>query len=391
MVSVTVTNKGRKYTVKIDAADYKKYVKGKLLGILYTQGHAYARVGNSNQLLHRLIKGASGKLVVHHKNGNRLDNRRSNLELTTQAHNVAEGTSGTAEGTLGSEINSGRSINLLERHILDVLEDEEFSGRFQHLLYDSWRGENWHAAKDISTFLLRAASPDPAASRSAYDKVAGQDEVEDFMIHVVDWALDNMLTGSYAGGNNLPLDQFICLLRLVQPDIPYLPDVDEYRTYFLKGPEWQGAVRMEDEARRTVVCNRIVHEAILRIRSLQTLIAHALKEHQDVLDTAKRIDRGVHAANKELQRRRAYRPRCCDVLAQGARLFCDPFYLRKVFKHVGTMISDVINEMMPYCGPEIDVECQLLLHRHDVRVRWFAEMQEERKTIEYLVEVIELD
>jgi hypothetical protein len=88
MVSVTVTSKGRKHTVKVDQADYDRYIKGHSLTLLYTQGHAYARVDRT-RLLHRLIKRAPAGLVVHHKNGDRLDNRRSNLELTTQARNVA--------------------------------------------------------------------------------------------------------------------------------------------------------------------------------------------------------------------------------------------------------------------------------------------------------------
>ncbi|CAL8470577.1 g10119 [Coccomyxa elongata] len=361
MVSVTVISKGKKFTVKMDAADYNKYVKGKLQGILYTQGHAYARVGNSNQLLHRLIKGASGKLVVHHKNGGRLDNRRSNLELTTQAHNVAE----------------------QERS------DPDDSGVVI--------GDEWSIAsltRDIATFLLRAASPDPIAARSAYSQAAEKHAAEfsarlGDICHVVDWALDNMLTGAYMRRDNTPLDRFISVLRLVQPDIPYLPDLDEYRTYFLKGPEWQVALRMEDESARTVVCNRIVREALSRIRSLQCVIADALREHQNVLDIAERPDGGVRKANEELQRRRTYKPRRSDMFSQGVRLFCEPHYWARVLEHVGDMISDVSDEMLPFCGPEIN--CYDMLPRHDARVAWFAELREERKAIEYPVEVIELD
>lgn len=89
MVNVTVRSKGKKRVVKVDPADYNKYVKGHSLSLLYTQGHAYARIDRT-KLLHRVIKKAPPGLVVHNKNNNKLDNRRSNLELTTQSHNVAQ-------------------------------------------------------------------------------------------------------------------------------------------------------------------------------------------------------------------------------------------------------------------------------------------------------------
>ncbi|CAL8471365.1 g10907 [Coccomyxa elongata] len=89
MVNVTVQSKGKKRVVKVDKGDYDKYAKGLSLSLLYTQGHAYARI-DRNRLLHRVIKKAPPGLVVHHKNNNRLDNRRGNLELMTHSHNVAQ-------------------------------------------------------------------------------------------------------------------------------------------------------------------------------------------------------------------------------------------------------------------------------------------------------------
>ncbi len=88
MVNVTVQSKGKKRVVKVDKGDYDKYVKGHSLSLLHTQGHAYARLDRT-RLLHRVLKKAPSGLVVHHKNNNKLDNRRSNLVLTTQSHNVA--------------------------------------------------------------------------------------------------------------------------------------------------------------------------------------------------------------------------------------------------------------------------------------------------------------
>ncbi|CAL8469032.1 g8573 [Coccomyxa elongata] len=89
MVNVTVKSKGKKRVVKVDKGDYDRYVKGHSLSLLYTQGHAYARIDRT-RLLHRVIMKAPPGLVVHHKNNDKLDNRRSNLELTTQSHNIAQ-------------------------------------------------------------------------------------------------------------------------------------------------------------------------------------------------------------------------------------------------------------------------------------------------------------
>ncbi len=55
MVNVTVQSKGKKHVLKVDQGDYDKYVKGHSLSLLYTQGHAYARIDRT-RLLHRLLK-----------------------------------------------------------------------------------------------------------------------------------------------------------------------------------------------------------------------------------------------------------------------------------------------------------------------------------------------
>ncbi|CAL8463030.1 g2564 [Coccomyxa elongata] len=87
MVNVTVKSKGKKRVVKVDKGDYDRYVKGHSVSLLYTQ--ASARIDRT-RLLHRVIRKAPPGLVVHHKNNDKLDNRRSNLELTIQSHNIAQ-------------------------------------------------------------------------------------------------------------------------------------------------------------------------------------------------------------------------------------------------------------------------------------------------------------
>lgn len=53
---------------------------------LGSNGYVYAvgaRARGVQTLMHRILLGAERGQEVHHKNGNRLDNRRENLELTT--------------------------------------------------------------------------------------------------------------------------------------------------------------------------------------------------------------------------------------------------------------------------------------------------------------------
>ncbi len=58
--------------------------------VIDCRGKLYAQArGNGKKVsMHRLLMNAPQGFVVHHRNGNGLDNRRENLEVTSQRQNV---------------------------------------------------------------------------------------------------------------------------------------------------------------------------------------------------------------------------------------------------------------------------------------------------------------
>lgn len=71
--------------------------------------YAHARVRKTGKriLMHRALMDAPKGMVVHHRNNNGLDNRRSNLEVMTNRKNVKQAFSGRSTGVYFDQ-NSGR-------------------------------------------------------------------------------------------------------------------------------------------------------------------------------------------------------------------------------------------------------------------------------------------
>lgn len=73
----------------IDAADYAVVSKLGWRLVAKSDGRFYAAANHTCKLMHRLILGASESQVVDHRNGNGLDNRRSNIRISTVSENRA--------------------------------------------------------------------------------------------------------------------------------------------------------------------------------------------------------------------------------------------------------------------------------------------------------------
>jgi hypothetical protein len=73
----------------VDADDYERLVKYKwYCYYLGSSSYAYRTVGNTRILMHREILNAPKGMVVDHKDGNGLNNRKRNLRLCTPTQNL---------------------------------------------------------------------------------------------------------------------------------------------------------------------------------------------------------------------------------------------------------------------------------------------------------------
>lgn len=78
--------RGEGKSVIVDDADYEKY--NHLRWHLSDTGYAVRRNNGETYRLHRLIMNCPEGMVIDHLNGNKLDCRKSNLRICTQAENA---------------------------------------------------------------------------------------------------------------------------------------------------------------------------------------------------------------------------------------------------------------------------------------------------------------
>lgn len=71
----------------VDGGDFEFLNKWKW----YERADGYAatsvNIGKSQKMMHKMLLEASGKLELDHINGNKIDNRRSNLRVVTKQQN----------------------------------------------------------------------------------------------------------------------------------------------------------------------------------------------------------------------------------------------------------------------------------------------------------------
>lgn len=79
--------RGHGHRTVVDEATFKQY--GHLSWYLGDTGYAMRKPNGVIVRLHRFVTEAPEGMVVDHLNGDKLDNRRSNLRITTQAINAA--------------------------------------------------------------------------------------------------------------------------------------------------------------------------------------------------------------------------------------------------------------------------------------------------------------
>ena len=90
-----------KKRVCIDTTDVKKVVDHSTAWYLSSNGYVFLTAWNRpTQYLHKLILSTDfDGFVVDHINGNKLDNRKQNLQLITPRQNIAKAKNGSVYGT----------------------------------------------------------------------------------------------------------------------------------------------------------------------------------------------------------------------------------------------------------------------------------------------------
>jgi len=73
--------------MKIDIEDYRRWLSDRSAGV-DGKGYAVIWVGSKKVRLHRMILDAPANMLVDHRNGDKMDNRRENLRLATKSQNA---------------------------------------------------------------------------------------------------------------------------------------------------------------------------------------------------------------------------------------------------------------------------------------------------------------
>lgn len=86
-INLKIERAGKSYELLMDRDDYYRFVMGKRVYI-DPKGYPGVTTRNGPKRLHKLVMpDCPPGRVVHHRDGNKLNNRRSNLELSTSSRN----------------------------------------------------------------------------------------------------------------------------------------------------------------------------------------------------------------------------------------------------------------------------------------------------------------
>jgi hypothetical protein len=114
----------------IDIDDY--YILNDYNFCYSNAGYAKTSKDYKTLFLHRLVMNCTGNMVIDHKNGNRLDNRKSNLLITTHAENMLRRKkhSNNTSGITGIRLRTKSKNNTGNRFVATISGDNRIQESF---------------------------------------------------------------------------------------------------------------------------------------------------------------------------------------------------------------------------------------------------------------------